>query len=231
MRLILFDCDGTIVDSQAVIVSAMTAAFEASGVPAPPPAEILSIVGLSLDTAVKTLFAHHPDAPAEAVAEAYKTAYRDLVAELAELEPLYPGAEHVLRGLAGQEETLLGIVTGKSQAGLKRILGRHGLTNLFATLQTSDDAPSKPHPGMVERALAATGVAPARAVVVGDTTFDMEMARGAGTRAIGVSWGYHPSDALFDAGAETIAHRFEMLPGLVDALVPRDAVGGKPASR
>jgi phosphoglycolate phosphatase len=97
------------------------------------------------------------------------------------------------------------------------LVERHGWHRVFATIQTADDAPSKPDPGMILRAMAETGISPEATIMVGDTSFDMAMARGAGVRAIGVSWGYHPVSALEEAGAERIIHRFGALTDLLPA--------------
>ena len=156
----------------------------------------------------------------------YKDAFATLRNSVDHLEPLYPGARETLDTLAGRPDTLLGIATGKSQRGVRAVLGRHGLAGRFVTIQTSDDAPSKPHPGMVLAAMRETGVAPEDTVVVGDTVFDLEMARAAGARAIGVGWGYHPPTALRAAGADAMIAAFaELLPTL-DRLWAEGAVEG-----
>lgn len=219
-RLVLFDCDGTLVDSAAVIAGAMAHAFLEHGLPAPAAADVRTIIGLSLPGAVAMLCAQHPQAPLEALAAAYKRAYRDTIAGPVEREPAFPGTHEALAQL-DDETTVLGIVTGKSRAGLARVLAGHRLAERFAVTVTADDAPSKPAPDMVLAALAATGVDAERTVVVGDTTFDMEMARAAGAFAIGVSWGYHMPAALGAAGAHAMVERMSALPALVNALVPR----------
>ena len=125
-------------------------------------------------------------------------------------EPLYDGIHEVLTGLA-EAGWLLAVATGKSDRGLNACLERHGLTDLFVSLQTSDRHPSKPHTAMLEAALFEAGVAPSAAVMIGDTTFDILMARDAGVRALGVAWGYHTPDELRRAGAEAIAqHPMEL---------------------
>lgn len=134
-------------------------------------------------------------------------------------EPLYPGAREAIAAIASAPDTLLGIVTGKSRRGVDAILALHGLAPFFSIIRTADDSPSKPHPGMVLEAMAETGADPAATVVIGDTTFDMEMARAAGARAIGVAWGYHPPAALAAAGAERTLVRFDEVPGAVAALI------------
>jgi phosphoglycolate phosphatase len=131
--------------------------------------------------------------------------------------PLYDGAAETIAALhaAGY---LLGVATGKSQRGLRAMLETFDLAGHFVTLQTADDAPSKPHPGMVERAMAEAGATPDETVVVGDTSFDMEMAINAGARAIGVGWGYHEADELYRAGALTVIDGFAALSGVIEGM-------------
>jgi phosphoglycolate phosphatase len=189
---------------------------------------LLAIVGLSLPDAFRRLAATAGDAdhPVEALVTCYKDAFAALRNSVDHLEPLYPGARETLDSLAGRPDIMLGIATGKSQRGVRAVLGRHGLADRFATIQTSDDAPSKPHPGMVLAAMRESGAAPQETVVVGDTVFDLEMARAAGARAIGVAWGYHPASALRAAGADAMIGAFaELLPTL-DRLWGNDAPDG-----
>jgi len=218
LRLIIFDVDGTLVDSQGDILAAMRSAFTRADHPAPAREAILGIVGLSLDVAVSRLA---PDLPPDMHARIvgwYKDAYTDLRATsgVAESSPLYPGARATLDRLHAVPETLLGVATGKSARGLDKLLEGHDLRRLFVTRQVADHHPSKPHPSMVLSALAETGVAPEHAVMVGDTSYDMEMARAAGIHGIGVSWGYHRPEAL--GAATAIAHDFRDLAGLIDMI-------------
>lgn len=218
MKLVIFDCDGTLVDSQHMICAAMRQAYEANNLSVPAREQLLAIVGLSLPDAFRRLAATtsgDADHPVEALVTCYKNAFAELRSSVDHLEPLYPGARETLETLAVRPDTLLGIATGKSQRGVRAVLGRHGLAERFATIQTSDDAPSKPHPGMVLAAMRETGAAPDDTVVVGDTVFDLEMARAAGARAIGVAWGYHPPAALREAGAHAMIEAFaDLLPTL-----------------
>ena len=122
---------------------------------------------------------------------------------------MYDGAHACVTALlAADDRFVLGIATGKSQRGVARVLERFELVGHFETIQTADDAPSKPHPGMIERALEETGAEKAHTVMIGDTTFDMEMARNAGVTGIGVSWGYHPHEHLDGDGSHEIAHDY-----------------------
>lgn len=198
-RLAVFDIDGTLVDSQATILAAMAAAFAARGAPVPPDAAVLGIVGLSLPVAMARLVPGADPAEVAALADAYRAAF---VAGAAEgPPPLYPGALAALQALAARPGLRLGIATGKSRRGLDAVLAGHGLSGLFATVQTADDHPSKPHPAMLQAALRETGVAPAAAAMIGDTRFDLDMARAAGMPALAVAWGYHPAAELADADA------------------------------
>lgn len=204
LRLAIFDCDGTLIDSQHSIVAAMQVAFDVTGLPYPSRADVLAVVGLSLPQAMARLL---PDAEPEycaQISDCYKRAFAQMRTDKTLSEPLYAGMADLLDALdaAGW---LLAVATGKSDRGLQHALAHHGLTDYFVSLQTADRHPSKPHPAMIEAALADAGVDAADAVMIGDTSFDMLMARSAGVRALGVGWGYHDVAALRDAGAHSIA--------------------------
>lgn len=206
-RLAVFDCDGTLVDSQANICIAMEQSFAAHGLAAPDRAAIRRIVGLSLTEAMAALL---PDAAPEQhrdMAGDYKRAFQHLRGNGGLLdEPLFDGVGEALNAFEAAG-WLLGVATGKSDRGLSLILAHHGLSDRFVTLQTADRHPSKPDPAMLHAAMAEAGALPHMTAMIGDTTFDMAMARAAGVHAIGVSWGYHREDALWQAGAARIAHR------------------------
>ncbi len=221
-KLVLFDCDGTLVDSQHMIVATMTEAFAKLGYAPPPREGVLSIIGLSLPEAVSRLNADLDATTVNLVADAYRDTYQAMKFRLAETAPLYPGVIDGLNALAGRDDVLLGIVTGKSRRGLDAILETHGLSRLFAVLRTADDGPSKPHPFMVVDAVAALGGDVARTVVIGDTGFDMLMARAAGAFALGVTWGYNSREELTQAGAQVLAESFMEVPALAMGLL-----GGK----
>ncbi|MFU8881758.1 MAG: HAD-IA family hydrolase [Rhodobacterales bacterium] len=216
VRLVVFDVDGTLVDSQADILSAMAASFAAQGLPMPPREAVLSIVGLSLHEAMARLVPDLPETLRAALVDGYKHAYMTsrISSDTQQTSPLYPGARAVLDLLSRQSHTLLGVATGKSQRGLDALIVSHGLEGLFLTRQVADHHPSKPHPSMLLAALRETGVDARNAVMVGDTSYDMDMARAAGMRAIGVSWGYHTPAAL--RAATCVIDRFEDLPPLLE---------------
>ena len=213
LRLVVFDCDGTLVDSQHVIVACMEAAYVAHGLVAPDPAAIRRVIGLPLLECMARLSPGHPEASHARLSEAYKDAFFASRQRPDHHEPLFDGAVAALDRLEAQGY-LLGIATGKARRGLDAVLERHALARRFVTLQTGDMGPGKPHPAMIERAIADTGVAPQDVFMIGDTSYDMLMARNAGVHAIGVGWGYHPGDELRAAGAQAVIESFDELPGI-----------------
>ena len=208
MKLVIFDVDGTLVDSQHFIVEAQTRAFAAHGLPAPSRAEMLSIVGLSLVQAFEQLV---PDGPAASLAQAYRDAWSVMRLDPDYADEMYPGAVEAVNALAQRDDLLLGIATGKSLRGVHHLFDERGWHGRFATVQTSDGHPSKPHPAMVLKALAETGMAPADALMIGDTSYDMAMGAAAGVRTLGVTWGYHTRDQLMASGAERLVESYEDL--------------------
>ncbi|OZB19985.1 MAG: HAD family hydrolase [Rhodobacterales bacterium 34-62-10] len=218
LRLVIFDVDGTLVDSQADILGAMAASFAMQGLDVPAREAVLSIVGLSLTEAMARLVPDLPEALRDALVAGYKQSYMRsrLDSDTRQTSPLYPRARDVLDLLSAQSHTLLGVATGKSQRGLDALIASHGLEGLFVTRQVADHHPSKPHPSMLLTALRETGVDPADAVMVGDTSYDMDMARAAGIRGIGVSWGYHAPATL--TAASCVIDSFDELPARLEEL-------------
>lgn len=213
-RFVVFDCDGTLVDGQAAICETMELAFANAGLVAPERNKVRRIVGLSLPYALRELAPEASDDQRHAVVEAYKLGYRDLRLSGALREPLFDGIAALIDELDA-EGRLLGVATGKSDRGLHACLDTHGIKHRFVSLQTADRHPSKPHPAMLEAALDDAGVSPGDAVMIGDTSFDMEMAVAAGVRAIGVSWGYHEPQELFNTGASAVAETAQQLGDLI----------------
>ncbi len=211
LRLAVFDCDGTLVDSQHTIVATMVTAVAAVGLSTPTPSEIRHIIGLTLNVAVERLTVGASSQVQAAIVEAYKARFRALHALPGKRAPLFPGANAALDALDAVRY-LLGIATGKGRPGLDAVLAETGMTQRFVTLQTADRAAGKPAPDMRLRAMAETGVDPMETVMIGDTTYDMEMAGNAGVAAIGVGWGYHPAADLLHAGAKTVIDHFADLP-------------------
>jgi phosphoglycolate phosphatase len=203
-RLVVFDCDGTLVDSGATIYAALSTTFGDAGLALPPPQVCRRVIGLSLVEAIAGLAPDAGHAQHVELAEAYKRAFWQLRAAGMVEEPLFDGVIELLDALE-QDGWLLAVATGKSDRGLKHCLERHDIHARFVSLQTADRHPSKPHPSMVHQAVADAGAAPETTIVVGDTSFDMAMAAAAGARGIGVAWGYHEPAELLEAGAVAIA--------------------------
>lgn len=216
-RLAVFDCDGTLVDSQHVIIACMHAAFASERLTAPDGEAVRRLVGLPLTDIVARLARVDGVAdPARLarIVETYRESFSTLRQRADHHEPLYPGCLAALAAIEAQG-WLLGIATGKTRRGLDAVLERHGLAGRFVTLQTGDLGPGKPHPAMLVRALSETGVELRNAVMIGDTTYDMEMAVSAGVAGIAVAWGYHPTPELVAAGATALVEHFDDLPGLL----------------
>ena len=210
-RLAIFDCDGTLVDSQHNICLAMEDSFQRSGLAPPEREAIRRIVGLSLLEAVQALAPEaHPDLHMQ-LGEDYKTAFQRLRGRGLVDEPLFEGITDALSTLV-EDGWLLGVATGKSDRGLALCLDHHGIGRHFVTLQTADRHPSKPHPSMIQQAMAEAGAGPETTMMIGDTAYDIGMARAAGVTAVGVAWGYHDETELFAEGAHHVAR------------VPRDIV-------
>ncbi|MBX7535544.1 HAD-IA family hydrolase [Qipengyuania sp. GH1] len=215
-RLVIFDCDGTLVDGQAAICDTMDEAFAAARLPSPDRNEVRRMVGLSLPQALRQLAPGATDDQRDIALDAYKSGYRDRRFKGTLEEPLYDGMAELIDRLV-DAGWLLAVATGKSDRGLHSCLDMHGIKHHFISLQTADRHPSKPHPSMIEQALAEADVASDCAVMIGDTTFDIEMARAAGVRAIGVAWGYHEPSELLEAGAQGVAGTMQELEDMINA--------------
>ncbi|HEV2568626.1 HAD-IA family hydrolase [Sphingomonas sp.] len=218
-RLALFDCDGTLVDSQASICRAMTACFEEHDLTPPDRAATRRIVGLSLPEAMRTLLPEGEAALHDSLTQSYKQAFFRHREQGLVGEPLFDGLADALDALEAQG-WLLGVATGKSDRGLRFCLEHHGIHMRFVTLQTADRHPSKPHPAMLHAAIAEAGGSPETTVMIGDTSFDMMMAVSGGAHALGVGWGYHAPEELRAAGAAEVVGTASALVDYLHALPP-----------
>ena len=210
-RLAIFDCDGTLVDSGASIHRALCDCFERSGIAAPSRETGRRVIGLSLHEAMAALLPDRGPGDHLALVDEYKRSFIALRSAGEVEEPLYEGIADVLDALE-EDGWQLAVATGKSDRGLRHCLEKHGIAGRFVSLQTADRHPSKPDPSMALQAIADAGASPESSVVIGDTSFDMLMAANARAKAIGVDWGYHHRDELFEAGAAAVAaHPGELL--------------------
>ncbi|MGV8856572.1 MAG: HAD-IA family hydrolase [Devosia sp.] len=219
MILVVFDMDGTLLDTQALITEHMAATFHTMGLPLPTAAQSRRVIGLSLPVAMARLAATDDSVLINGLVETYRAHYRASVLTDQGREGLFPGALEALQRLNQRDDVLLGIATGKGLNGVHRLLALHGVSNFFTTLQTPDHNPSKPHPGMLETAMRDTGASADRTIMIGDTTFDIEMGVAAGCKTIGVTWGYHEPRELIAVGANTMIDRFDQLDGAIRQLV------------
>ncbi len=217
--LILFDLDGTLLDSASIIIAAQEMTAQAHGLIHPGRERGFAIVGLSLDIALAELFGNA--VPASELSTTYKRIFNDLRGTAGHEEPLFDGVAAMLTNVAALPDTLLGIATGKTRRGVDHVIDAFGWHELFVTVQTADSAPSKPDPGMIHQAMAAAGSGPARTVMIGDSVHDMRMAKAAGVAAIAVSWGFQPVSMLLEAGADSVAESAADLLALIAVALGR----------
>ncbi len=219
-RLIIFDVDGTLIDSQSTIIAAMSEAYRAVGFPEPSAEATRSIIGLSLPEAMRVLSPEVNEQAVSDLVEAYRSTFvkRRSHGRGEASMPLYEGAFDCLQRLNSQERNVLGVATGKARRGLDVVIKAHSLDGLFVTMQTADIHPSKPNPAMLDAASKETGIDPHQSVMIGDTCFDMEMGKSAGFATIGVGWGYHDNDRL-EAHADLIVENFSQVDAALDRLM------------
>ena len=213
MKLVLFDCDGTLVDSVSLIHETMRRTFLHFKKPEPKVSDTKAIIGLTLDIAIARMLgrAHSGDEEMAMMAY-YKSLFSEVRRDLDFREPLFPGIRELIDRIGPRDDLLIGAVTGKSRRGLDLIMETHGFERYFAVSRTADDCPSKPHPAMVRECCDETGMVPGVTIVVGDAIYDMQMAKSAGATAIGVSWGYASVEELWNAGADAVVdHPGELL--------------------
>ncbi|MBM85136.1 MAG: hypothetical protein CMM47_03835 [Rhodospirillaceae bacterium] len=214
MGLAVFDLDGTLIDSQQGIVAPMRAAFEDLDLDPPDPSAIRSVIGLPLDTAIQKINPYVRGLLTERLVESYKDHAYAMQTHVGP-DPLIPGALSALDRLA-EAGVLLAIATGKGRLGLVNVLEAHGITGRFVSLQCADNAPGKPDPTMLLQAMDEADVGQSATAMIGDTTFDLEMAHNAGVAGIGVTWGYHDIALLLSIQPDAVIHHFDELDGALN---------------
>lgn len=217
MRLVIFDLDGTLIDSVALIVETVTASFNDVGHPVPDEKTIRSISGISLPEAMKIMAPGADEARVEAIGAAYRARYSHEGGTAR--EPLFEGALAALDRLEADPETILAVATGKGYGGAVTLLERHGIVGRFNSIETPTHNRGKPDPQMIETAMAKAGIDREHTAMIGDTVHDMRMAKAGGVKAIGVAWGYHEPEELRAAGADIVIERFDQLDGALDRLI------------
>lgn len=191
-ELIVFDWDGTLMDSEARIVSCIQAAFSELGL-APPPAEAArDIIGLGLDESMQSLM---PSADAATRAELVLGYRRHFLVTSQTPSVLFPGAVETLDWLAARGHRLA-VATGKSRIGLDKSLAETGLGQVFHATRCADETFSKPNPQMLFELMDELGASPAETLMIGDTEYDMQMASNAGVERLAVCYGVHAADRL-----------------------------------
>jgi phosphoglycolate phosphatase len=218
--LAIFDIDGTLVDSRASIFQAATEAARALGLPEPDYDRVRRIVGLSLPEALRTLEPQLTDPELDRFVEAFKAVFLRMNTDPDFHEPLYPGVMETLRRLH-RDGWRLSLATGQSRRGVARNLAREGWADLFVSSHCAEDGPGKPHPAMLNAALAAAVCEPDAAIMIGDTTHDIVMAINAGVRPQGVAWGFHTAEEQIAAGAPHVASDFTDLEAALDRFAAR----------
>jgi phosphoglycolate phosphatase len=191
-QLIVFDWDGTLMDSEARIITAMERTLADMGMAPQPPRQIRNVIGLGLMEAIQTLLPGLDQSLQQQVQALYRLHYfgQDRLPS-----PLFPGAAEVVAGLSAQGY-LLAVATGKGRRGLNSALQESGLAAYFHTTRCVDEAPSKPHPDMLLQILDELGVQPQDALMVGDSEYDMQLAANAAVQALAVTCGVHGRERL-----------------------------------
>ena len=217
MRLVVFDLDGTLIDSVALIVETVTSAFRTIGEPVPDERAIRAISGITARDALVILAPELPQERVDVLLESYRAHYRG--AKGVEREPMFAGALEALDRLQADPATTLAVATGKGYRGAVTLLESHGIVGRFHSIQTPDHNRGKPDPQMIETAMGRAGFTRTQTVMIGDTIHDMRMAKAAGVGAIGVSWGYHEPAELLAEGADIVIDSFDRLHPAIDLLL------------
>lgn len=211
MRLIIFDFDGTLVNSQDMIITAYQNAAQIQRLPKPEKSVILKTIGLSLKESIEKIFPDLSEEEVKHLKHHFQTSFLNIrdSDSVQSLSHVYPGAIPFLENLSKCSKNVLAIASGKAFAGLRFDLNLHKLGRFFSNIQSSDSHPSKPDPSMLRACLSETGIKPSNAIMVGDTAYDIQMANSVSVKSIAVTWGYHSLRLLEKEKPDFIANSFE----------------------
>ncbi len=204
--LLVFDWDGTLMDSAAVIVASIQAASRDIGADEPSDEAARHIIGLGLSEAIAALFPDMPTEDYSRLADRYRVHFTAQDAEI----PLFAGAEEAIQELHA-EGFLLAVATGKGRRGLDRVLDHTGLRPYFHATRCADESFSKPHPQMLLELMERLGAMPDKTLMIGDTSHDLQMAVNAGVPCVGAAYGAHPREGLMEFVPLACAENFSEL--------------------
>jgi phosphoglycolate phosphatase len=212
IKLLIFDWDGTLMDSVMHIVDCMRNAIQQLGLESRQDEEMRNVIGLGMHEAIYMLYPEHNTRD---FANKFTAAYRDYFFTENAPQRLFDGVVETL-GQLDRQGYIMAIATGKSRRGLDKVLGETGIGSLFVESRCADETRSKPHPLMLQEILQTLDIAPQHAVMIGDTEYDMEMAKNAAVEALGVSYGVHEPQRLQKYQPLHIIDSINELPGLLD---------------
>ncbi|VAW23064.1 Similar to phosphoglycolate phosphatase, clustered with ribosomal large subunit pseudouridine synthase C [hydrothermal vent metagenome] len=217
-RLVIFDLDGTLIDTVSLFVGTTSSVFETMGLAVPDEKIIRSVSGLGAQVGVRRIAPDLDDVQIDKFIGLYREEFLARATQ-SKQEELFCGALEVLNRLHGRDDIVMAVATGKSGSGTDRVLKSHDILQLFTSVHTPDSNRAKPDPDMVHSAMRIVDCLKQNTIMIGDTTHDMEMAVNAGTHALGVSWGYHEPEELKAAGANLIIDEMDQLIPAIDSLL------------
>jgi phosphoglycolate phosphatase len=210
-KLVLFDYDGTIVDSAKMIVKGAIEAFRMCGLPDPDPNKVRENIGKPLATALDAYAPEGYEVNPEMISNAYRKWYAEQGRLGLQDEPLFPGMFKLINDLKINKEFHIGVATNKSRIALNNGLKKHNLINIFDITLTMDEAKAKPDPDMAIQAMSMLNIEKKSTIIVGDTINDIGLGVNAGINSIGVAWGYNSIEMLRNEGADFIIKDSEEL--------------------
>ena len=210
-KLVLFDYDGTIVDSAKMIVKGAIEAFRMCGLPDPDPNKVRENIGKPLTTALDAYAPEGYEVNPEMISNAYRKWYAEQGRLGLQDEPLFPGMFKLINDLKINKEFHIGVATNKSRIALNNGLKKHNLINIFDITLTMDEAKAKPDPDMAIQAMSMLNIEKKSTIIVGDTINDIGLGVNAGINSIGVAWGYNSIEMLRNEGADFIIKDSEEL--------------------